>query len=154
MFKVNIKITKTSFWCFYCKLWTYFTTFSNVFINDFEQVNVSWVMIKIKLRLFLTILLVQKAEAYLKSCQTSRMELLVKIVNGWKPLSIFAKSSILDVWHGFEYASNKFTKYLIYKVRNVGAFIRSCFLKFLKINFQTIFPNLRNSSVSLSGQCR
>ena len=27
------------------------------------------------------------------------MELFAKIVNGWKPLGIFAKSSILDVWY-------------------------------------------------------
>ena len=31
----------TSFWCFYCKLWTYFTHFSNDSIVDFEQANVS-----------------------------------------------------------------------------------------------------------------
>ena len=30
----------TSFWCFYCEFWTYFTPFS-VFIVDFEQVTVS-----------------------------------------------------------------------------------------------------------------
>ena len=45
-FKVNNKNTRTtsrtSFWCFYCSLWTYFTTFSGVFIVDFKQVNVGW----------------------------------------------------------------------------------------------------------------
>ena len=34
------------------------------------------------------------------------MERLVNIVNGFKPLSIFARSSILDVWQGAEYASD------------------------------------------------
>ena len=33
------------------------------------------------------------------------MELFAKIVNGWKLLAIFAKSSILDTQLGFEYAS-------------------------------------------------
>ena len=33
-----------SFWCLYCWLWTYLTSFSSVFIVDFEQVNVSWKM--------------------------------------------------------------------------------------------------------------
>ena len=33
----------TSFWCFYCQFWAYFTRFSVVSIVDFEQVNVSWV---------------------------------------------------------------------------------------------------------------
>ena len=34
--------------------------------------------------------------------QTSKMELFTKTVNGWKPLTIFAKRSILGVWLGFE----------------------------------------------------
>ena len=33
------------------------------------------------------------------------MELFMEIVNGWKLLTIFAKSSILDIWLGSEYAS-------------------------------------------------
>ena len=33
------------------------------------------------------------------------MEGFGKIVNGWKPLTIFVKRSILNVWQGFEYAS-------------------------------------------------
>ena len=33
------------------------------------------------------------------------MELFSKTVNCWKPLAIFAKSSILDVWLDFEYVS-------------------------------------------------
>ena len=49
MFKVNNKNTRTmsmtSFWCFYCYLWTYFTPFSSASIVNFEQVNVSWVRI-------------------------------------------------------------------------------------------------------------
>ena len=35
----------------------------------------------------------------------SKMEVFSKIVNGWKLLIIFAKSSFLDDWQGFEYAS-------------------------------------------------
>ena len=43
MFKVNYKNTRTtSFWCFYCWLWTYFTLMSSISIVDFWQVNVSW----------------------------------------------------------------------------------------------------------------
>ena len=34
-----------TFWCFYCKLWTLFTTFPGASIFVFEQVNVSWVEI-------------------------------------------------------------------------------------------------------------
>ena len=45
-FKVYNKDTRTkpmkSFRCLYCKLWTYFTPFSSVFIVDFEHVFVCW----------------------------------------------------------------------------------------------------------------
>ena len=34
------------------------------------------------------------------------MECFVEIVNGLKPLTIFAKRSILNVWQGSEYASD------------------------------------------------
>ena len=48
MFKVNNKNTRmtllTSFCCFYCWLWTYFTSLPGVCIVDFEQANVRWVM--------------------------------------------------------------------------------------------------------------
>ena len=36
-------------------------------------------------------------EAYSEPCQTSKIELFAKIVNGFQPLTIFAKSSVLDV---------------------------------------------------------
>ena len=35
-----------------------------------------------------------KAEAYSESCQTSKMEYFVKILNSYKPLTIFVKHSI------------------------------------------------------------
>ena len=38
----------------------------------------------------------QETEKYSKSSQTSKMELSAKIVNRFKPLAVFAKSSILD----------------------------------------------------------
>ena len=39
-------------------------------------------------------------------CQTSKTECLVKIVNGFYPLTIFAKRSIIDIWMSSEYASD------------------------------------------------
>ena len=50
-------------------------------------------------------ILSQMSEAYSESCQKSKMELFVKIVNGLKPLTVFKKSSILDAWQGSEYVS-------------------------------------------------
>ena len=48
-----------------------------------------------------------KLEAYSKSCETSKMEPFLKIVNGFYLLTIFAKPSILGVWQGSEYAPTK-----------------------------------------------
>ena len=45
-----------------------------------------------------------------KSCQTSKMELFVKIVKKEKPFTIFVKTSILDIWQGSEYASELASK--------------------------------------------
>ena len=42
---------------------------------------------------------------YSNPCQTSKMERFAKLVNGWKQLTIFAKSFILDVEQGSECAS-------------------------------------------------
>ena len=54
----------------------------------------------------MTVHLIQKnKETYSEPCQTSKMELYVKIVEGGRPLANFAKSFILDVWQGSEYAS-------------------------------------------------
>ena len=44
------------------------------------------------------------AEAYSEPCQTSKKEHFAKIVNGYKPSTIFAKCFILDLWQGSEYA--------------------------------------------------
>ena len=50
MFKVYNKNTRkasmTSFWCSYCQMWAYFTPSSNDSIVEFEQVNVSWAILK------------------------------------------------------------------------------------------------------------
>ena len=56
-------------------------------------------------------LLLKLLVTFLKPSQTSKMEIVVKIVNGNKLLTIFKKSSILDVWMGSKYTS-VFWKYL------------------------------------------
>ena len=47
----------------------------------------------------------QLLEAHSEPSQVSKMDLFAKIVKGWKSLTIFAKSSILDVCLGSEYTS-------------------------------------------------
>ena len=59
------------------------------------------ICIRDKLRLTLTFLsnfALFITEVYLEPCQTFKMEVFVKTVNGRKPLTIFAKSSTLGVW--------------------------------------------------------
>ena len=52
-------------------------------------------------------------------CQTSKMVLLVKIVNMWNSLIIFIKSSPLDIWQSSECVSGHnlvFTKFYDQKI--------------------------------------
>ena len=42
---------------------------------------------------------------YSKPCKPSKLELFAEIINSFQPLTIFAKSSILDGCYGFEYFS-------------------------------------------------
>ena len=44
-----------------------------------------------------------KADACLELCQTFKIEHFVKILNGEKPLTIFVKRFISDIWQGSEY---------------------------------------------------
>ena len=44
-------------------------------------------------------------EAYSEPSQTCKVDIFTKIVNSKQPAIVFAKSSILDVQLGFEYAS-------------------------------------------------
>ena len=46
------------------------------------------------------------SEAYSKPCETPKMGIFVKIINSFQPLTIFPKSSILDIWQGSDNASN------------------------------------------------
>ena len=43
------------------------------------------------------------SEEYLENGQSSKMEVFTKIVNSFSSLTIFAKSSILDVWQEIQY---------------------------------------------------
>ena len=48
-----------------------------------------------------------QTETYLEPCQISKMECFAKIINGFQPLTIFARRSILDVRQGSMYFSVK-----------------------------------------------
>ena len=51
---------------------------------------------------------IKLTEAYPEPCQTSKKKRFAKVVNGKKPLTIFTKPSILNVWHVSEYTRDQF----------------------------------------------
>ena len=85
-------------------------------IRQFTNIKLATLLVCINTSTFTTQLSCQKnsnlaiventkteTETYLKSSQTTKMELFAKIVNGWKLLTIFTKRSILVFWYCFEY---------------------------------------------------
>ena len=50
-----------------------------------------------------------------ETSQTSKMKLFAKTVYGIQPLIIFEKHSILDLWLGFEYASNNLVQHRLFR---------------------------------------
>ena len=55
--------------------------------------------------LYISTVYCYRAEPYLEPSHTSKMERFAKKVNSWKPLTIFAKRFVWDVWLGSEYTS-------------------------------------------------
>ena len=53
--------------------------------------------------------------------QTSKMGRFAELINSFYPLTNFAKCSILDVWQGFEYASD-----MAYNLRVSGSVVHTC----------------------------
>ena len=74
---------------------------------------------------------VYSPETYSEPCQTSKMELLAKIVNALKLLFTFAKTSILDPKQGSEYAyvaiGNSFASYSAFESAHPSCFVRNDF---------------------------
>ena len=68
-------------------------------------------VVSLLINLLLTYLInfkLRELEVYLEPCHTSKMDRFAKIVNSYKPLTIFAKRSILDIWQGSEYIYENF----------------------------------------------
>ena len=59
------------------------------------------------------------SKAYSEPSHKSKMGLFSNVVNGWKPLTIFAKSSLVDAWLGSEYTSETYHKLACKLVRSV-----------------------------------
>ena len=51
---------------------------------------------------YVFLLIAPLLDPYSEPSQTSKMELFAKLVKGFLPLTVFAKSYILDIWLGFE----------------------------------------------------
>ena len=70
--------------------------------NNFEYEH----FLRSELHPFLFSFVLKKAsELYSEPCQSYKMEFYTKIDNDLRPLTIFVKTSFLDVWIDFEYAS-------------------------------------------------
>ena len=103
-----------SLWC--CKLLLLLLVrniwkikFIHMFLHFFHQIHFYSVffcsILIFRLKIFYCIyIVVLISQAYSESCQTSKMEIFVKIVNGLKSLAIFAKNFILDVLQGSKYS--------------------------------------------------
>ena len=53
---------------------------------------------------------------YSEPWQTLKMVRFPKVVDGFKPVNIFAKPSILDAWESFEYACENLIPYSSYMI--------------------------------------
>ena len=81
--------------------------FSEVSKNTFFTENLWRTAVKnTRLHLFSKLLY---TEADQQPCQTSKMKVFAKIVNVFQPLTIFAKTFILNVWQGSEHTSGIWT---------------------------------------------
>ena len=56
---------------------------------------------------------ISNAEVYSnsESYQTTTLGIIAKLVNDWKPLNIFEKSPILDIWQGSKYVSSIWSEF-------------------------------------------
>ena len=97
---------------------------------------------------------VQAWKVYSRSCKTSMREFFVRIVNGWKTLTVFTKSSILDISERSEYASghnqnSSFRRFLLVTTWSEVFYFLYCFLvnppDFLRMWCTSVKNNLCNS---------
>ena len=90
--------------------------------------------------------LVSIPEMYSGLFQTSKMKIFVKIVNGWKSLSIFPKSSILDVWLASEYSTSgnlrRGIKFNIFP-HHIAILRKCCRLDFKRQRLADVFQGLK-----------
>ena len=92
-----------------------------------------------------SVTLEDNSEAYSKPCQTSKMEVFAKIMNGFSFLVIFAKSSILDVQQYSELASEA-SKDLQKKLHL--SCLTGFWITFVFIIFVKLFPSLLINHIS------
>ena len=75
-------------------------------------------------------------EPYLEPCQISAMKHFLKIINSFKPLTIFQKSSTVDLWQGPKYGSGN-ELILSYNI-DFGLFWNRPGVEWFKENYQII----------------
>ena len=86
--------------------------FCEIFDKTFFKKHLRWLLLnKRNICIYDTVLPIKSCrliplKVHSELCRTSKMKLLEKIDNGYKSLTILAKSFILDVWKGSEYVSD------------------------------------------------
>ena len=79
---------------------------------------------------------------YLKPIQTSKMKAFVKIVNDLIPLTIFTKSSILDVWLVSKTSTKSFKSFCEF---NFISFIKGTLMQIWKSPYMFVLIQKQNS---------
>ena len=74
-------------------------------------------------------------QTYSCHCQIPSMKLFPEIVHGFQPLTVFAKSFILDVWGGSEHTSEKVAQDLL----------NSLAMRFIRSNRLKVFYDMKCS---------
>ena len=90
------------------------------------------------------------SKAYSEPCQTFKMESFAKIVQSFKPSTIFAKRPILNLQQGSENVSYSFIRFLFLLNRN--QFSRDWFVFQNRINQFTSRPNYVKTKLSQDPQ--
>ena len=89
--------------------------FCEIFDKTFFKKHLRWLLLnKRNICIYDTVLPIKSCrliplKVHSELCRTSKMKLLEKIDNGYKSLTILAKSFILDIWKGSEYVSGPLT---------------------------------------------
>ena len=108
-----------------CKVWSSICIQDIVLHYQINSIRLIWLVFSIRfiwqVNLMKMIIYMFRTERYIKN--PVKKEPFANIVIAWKPLTIFAKSSILDNWLGFKYTS-RISKVALHKYARKSKHLR------------------------------